>query len=40
MAMYVGWRVWSVWGMLLFPMLLVTARQLNDRGVVRLWRRI
>ena len=40
MAMYVGWRVWSVWGMLLFPMLLVTARQLNDRGVVRLWKRI
>ena len=40
MAMYVGWRVWSVWGMLLFPMLLVTARQLNDRGVVRLWRKI
>lgn len=39
-ALYVGWRVWSVWGMLLFPMLLVTARQLNDRGVVRLWRRI
>jgi predicted PurR-regulated permease PerM len=40
MAMYVGWRIWSVWGMLLFPMLLVTARQLNDRGVVRLWKRI
>ena len=40
MAMYVGWRVWSVWGMLLFPMLLVTARQLNDRGVVRLWKKI
>lgn len=40
MAMYVGWRVWSVWGMLLFPMLLVTAQQLNDRGVVRLWRRV
>ncbi len=39
-AMYVGWRVWSVWGMLLFPVLLVTARQLNDRGVVRLWKTI
>ena len=40
MAMYVGWRVWSVWGMLVFPILLVTARQLNDRGVVRLWKKI
>ena len=39
-AMYVGWQVWSVWGMLLFPVLLVTAQQLNDRGVVRLWRKI
>ena len=38
-AMYVGWRVWSVWGMLLFPLLLVTLQQLNDRGVVRLWKR-
>ena len=36
-AMYVGWRVWSVWGMLLFPILLVTLRQLNDKGVLRLW---
>ena len=40
MALYVGWQVWHVWGMLLFPMLLVTARQLNDRGVLRLWKRI
>ena len=40
MAMYVGWRVWSVWGMLLFPLLLVTLRQLNDKGVLRLWKRI
>lgn len=39
-AMYVGWRIWSVWGMLLFPVLLVTVRQLNDRGVLRLWRRV
>lgn len=39
-AMYVGWRVWSVWGMLLFPVLLVTLQQLNDKGVVRLWKKI
>ena len=39
-AIYVGWRVWSVWGMLLFPILLVTLRQFNDKGVVWLWKRI
>lgn len=38
LAMYVGWRVWHVWGMLLFPILFVTLRQLNDRGVIRLWK--
>ena len=39
MAMYVGWEVWSVWGMLLFPVLLVTVQQLNDRGVLQLWKK-
>lgn len=38
LAVYVGWKVWGVWGMLLFPVLLVTLRQLNDRGVIRLWK--
>ncbi len=38
LAIYVGWQVWGVWGMLLFPILLVTLRQLNDRGVIHLWR--
>ncbi|MBQ9250588.1 MAG: AI-2E family transporter [Oscillospiraceae bacterium] len=37
-AIYVGWRVWSVWGMLVFPVLLVTLRQLNDKGVLHLWK--
>lgn len=37
-AIYVGWQVWGVWGMLLFPILLVTLRQLNDRGVITLWK--
>lgn len=36
-AIYVGWRVWGVWGMLLFPLLLVTLQQLNDRGLIHLW---
>ena len=39
-AIYVGWRVWSVWGMLLFPVLLVTLQQLNDKGVLRLWKSV
>lgn len=37
-SIYVGWRVWGVGGMLLFPVLLVTLQQLNDRGIVRLWK--
>lgn len=40
LAVYVGWRVWGVWGMLSFPILLVTLQQLNDKGVVRLWKRL
>lgn len=40
LAVYVGWRVWHIWGMLLFPILLVTLRQLNDRGVIRLWKSV
>lgn len=39
-AIYVGWRVWGVGGMLVFPLLLVTLQQLNDKGVVRLWKNI
>ena len=38
LAIYVGWQVWGVRGMLLFPLLLVTLQQLNDRGVVKLWK--
>ena len=38
LAIYVGWRVWGVWGMLLFPILFVTLQQLNDRGVIHLWK--
>ena len=39
-AIYVGWRVWNIWGMLLFPILLVTLQQLNDKGVIKLWKSI
>lgn len=37
LAVYVGWRCCGVWGMLLFPLLLVTLCRLNDQGVVHLW---
>ena len=37
-AIYVGWRVARVGGMLLFPLLLVTLQQLNEKGVLHLWK--
>lgn len=40
LAIYVGWRVCGVLGMLLFPLLLVTLQQLNERGVIKLWKNI
>ena len=39
-SIYVGWRVWGVGGMLLFPVLLVTLQQLNERGIIKLWKNI
>ena len=38
LAVYVGWRICGVGGMLLFPVLLATLQQLNDRGAVQLWK--
>ena len=40
LGVYVGWRVCGVWGMLLFPLLLMALIRLNERGVLRLWRSI
>lgn len=37
LSVYVGWKVWGFGGMLLFPVLFVALRQLNDRGIVHLW---
>ena len=37
-AIYVGWQLGGVWGMLLCPLVLVTLRQLNDKGVIHLWK--
>ena len=36
-AVYVGWKLGRVWGMLLCPLALVTLQQLNEKGVIRLW---
>lgn len=38
LSVYVGWRVGGVWGMLLGPILLMSLIQLNERGVLHLWK--
>lgn len=38
LAVYIGWRVCGVMGMLTFPLIFVTVVQLNDRGIIRLWK--
>lgn len=38
LAMYVGFRLMGIGGMLLMPILLLLVKQLSDAGVVRLWR--
>lgn len=40
LAIYVGWQVCGVWGMLIFPVLFVLIIQLNERGVISLWKSI
>lgn len=39
LALYIGWRVWGVGGMIVLPLLFATLCQLNERGVIRLWTR-
>lgn len=39
-AVYVGWRVWNVWGMLFFPLLFAAVQQLNDKGLIKLWKNV
>lgn len=39
-AMYVGWKVWGVAGMLTFPVMAVLLCRLNDRGVIRMWKSV
>lgn len=38
LAIYMGFKVCGVWGMLIFPMLFALIIQLNDRGVISLWK--
>ena len=37
-AMYVGFRAFGVWGMILSPLAAIFLKQLHDSGVFRLWR--
>ena len=34
-SIYIGWKAWGVWGMLTFPILAITGKQLLDSGVLR-----
>lgn len=38
LAMYLGFRLFGIGGMLLFPILLMFVKQLRDSGVIRAWR--
>ena len=40
LAIYVGFASCGVMGMIIFPILLITAKQLNDSGLVRLWKSV
>lgn len=37
-AIYVGYRAWGVWGMLTFPILAISIKQLFDSGILHLWK--
>lgn len=38
-AIYVGFCVMGIWGMILFPVLAITLKQLNDNEFIHLWKR-
>lgn len=40
LSIYVGFKIWGVGGMLIFPIILVTLKQLNDTGAAELWKRV
>lgn len=38
-AVYIGWKVWRVWGMLLFPLIFSMIQQLEEKGIIKIWKR-
>ena len=38
LAMYLGYSLFGLWGMLLLPILLLFLKQLQDNQIIRLWR--
>ena len=38
LAMYLGYSLFGVWGMLLLPILLLFVKQLQDGGMIHLWK--
>ncbi|MGI5936603.1 MAG: sporulation integral membrane protein YtvI [Oscillospiraceae bacterium] len=38
-AVYAGYCFSGIWGMLILPILAVMVKQLNDRGIIRLWKK-
>ena len=38
LAIYAGWKAMGIWGMLLFPMLAIALKRLNESGLIKLWK--
>ncbi len=37
-SMYAGFRLLGIWGMILFPILAITVKQMHEWGYIRLWK--
>lgn len=38
-SIYAGYKVWGVVGMIVFPIAAISAKQLNDSGIVKIWKK-
>jgi len=38
-SIYAGYKVWGIAGMIVFPIGAISAKQLNDSGLVKIWKR-
>lgn len=38
-SIYAGYKVWGIVGMIVFPIAAISAKQLNDSGIVKIWRK-